>query len=96
MARAVVVTRMVYPSGWRWRRPRGRVAAGAGPVFDRHRLAPLLLQLLADDAREGVGEAAGREADDQVDALRRISLRGWACARLVAEGRRQRRNSGAE
>ena len=39
-------------------------AAGAGTVFNDDRLAPVLAHLLADDARQRVGRAAGGEGDD--------------------------------
>ncbi len=49
-------------------------AAGAELVLDDHRLPPLLLQLVGEDARHGVGSAAGRDARYEGDALRRELL----------------------
>ena len=50
----------------------GDRAVGAGPVLDHHRLTELLRERGADDARRRIGRAAGREADDEADRLRRV------------------------
>ncbi len=42
-------------------------AAGAGAVVDHHRLSERLADLIADDAADNVGIAAGRERHDQPD-----------------------------
>ena len=47
----------------------GDVAAGAGAVLDHHVLAEQLAERRADDARRGVGAAAGLEADHGGDRL---------------------------
>ena len=47
-------------------------AAGAGLVLDDHRLAVLGDELLADDARDRIDDAAGGEGHDDVDRLARI------------------------
>src|SRR3984957_2770272 len=41
------------------------VAGGAGAVLDQDRLAERLIEMSADDARQDVGRAAGRERDDE-------------------------------
>ena len=51
------------------------VAGGAGAVLDHDRLAHRLMQMLADDARQDVGRAAGRPRHDQRDRTARIGLR---------------------
>ena len=57
----------------------GRAAAGRGAVFDHQLLAEDLAELGADQSRENVVAATGRERDDQTDRLvgivRRIILR---------------------
>src|SRR5262245_27174649 len=50
------------------------VARGAGAVVDDHRLAPLLLQALADVPRQEVRAAAGRKRHDDADGLGRPFL----------------------
>ena len=59
-------------------------AAGAADVLDDHRLAERLPQPIVQDARDGVGRAAGRERHDHGDRPRRIGLR----ERGVAAGER--------
>ena len=69
----------------------GRDAGGsrqAGTVLDDHLLFPHGGELVGQDAREPVGDAAGGERDDYPDGLRRIILRGRAAAR-----RQQGRNA---
>ncbi len=52
---------------------------GAGLVLDHHALAERLAQLLGEQPRHHVGQAAGRIGHDDLDRLRRIgSLRGGA------------------
>jgi hypothetical protein len=43
---------------------RADVAAGAGLVFDHHRLIPALAEILRDDPRQHVGGSSGRERHD--------------------------------
>ena len=43
----------------------GDVAAGAGPVLDDERLVQDFVEPLADDARQHVARAAGREGDER-------------------------------
>ena len=63
----------------------GDDAGGPGLVFHDHRLAEPFLQLLRDDAPEHVGEAAGREADDDADRPVRVGIA------LGVRGRQDRR-----
>src|SRR5215469_4373803 len=51
------------------------VGAGARPVFDDEWLAEALGELLADQARDNVGSAAGGIANDDAHRPRRIGLR---------------------
>src|SRR6516164_1064445 len=51
------------------------VARSARPVLDDEWLAEALGQPLTDQAREDVGRAAGRKADDDAHRPRRIGLR---------------------
>ena len=61
----------------------------AALVLDHHRLAPARGQALGDDARAGIGAAAGRERHDQRDRARRVrGLRERATGE--AEGERRR------
>ncbi len=54
----------------------GRDAAdGAGTILDDHRLAERGRHLLGDDARDDVGGAARREADEDLDRLVDLVLR---------------------
>src|SRR5258706_305351 len=53
---------------------RAERAVAAGTVLDHYRLAELLGERHADDARGRVGRANGREADDEADRLRGIGL----------------------
>jgi hypothetical protein len=46
-----------------------------GPVFDDHRLADRVLELVADDARNEIGGAARREPDDDPHGLVHLVLR---------------------
>ena len=66
-------------------------AVGAGPVLDDHRLVPGLLQLLADVARDDVGGAAGRKADQDLDRAVRVALRrgrpSWRRGSIAAASR---------
>jgi hypothetical protein len=55
-------------------RPRSAHSAGARHVLDHHRLAKRIRHLLRDGARGDVAEAAGTEADDDLDRPRRIVL----------------------
>ena len=76
----------------RLQRLRGDLAAGAGAVLHDHRRAELVLQLLGQDARDGIGAAARREADQDADRLRRLRLREaggkgeQACQEQAAQG----------
>src|SRR5262249_11059691 len=54
---------------------RRQIAAGAPAIFHHHRLPEPLAELLPNEARDDVGDAAGRERDLQRDVLRRIGLR---------------------
>ena len=67
---------------------RGRAAA---LVLDHHLLAPDRRQLGGDDARDGVGAAAGRKRHDEADEARRI---GCACAARARRKRRRQRGCG--
>ena len=60
-------------------------AACAGAVLHHDRLAPRLVQLLSDHAREDVGAAAGRKGHD--DAYRAAGI-GLRAARVPRTGRR--------
>ena len=51
------------------------IAAGARPVLDDEWLPEPLRQPLTDQARDDVGRAAGRKADDDAHRPRRIGLR---------------------
>ena len=54
----------------------GDGAARAAAVIDHHRLPPCGRELRAQDARENVGRAAGRKADNNADRLGRVIGRG--------------------
>ena len=62
-----------------WRRlhdcPGSDVGAGARSVLNDERLAEALGELLADQARDDVGSAAGGIANDDLHRPRRIGLR---------------------
>ena len=60
-------------------RVRADVAAGAGAVLDHDRLAPRVGELLADQAREGVGDTADGECADDADRPVRIGRRLGQC-----------------
>ena len=64
------------------------IAAGAGLVLDHDGLAERIAQPLRCDPRGDVDLAAGGEADDQADRMRRIGLR-------PGDARRQRQRGGA-
>ena len=64
-------------------------AVGAGAVVGHHRLAPGLLEVLADGARQKVGRAARRERDHHADLL--VGVRT-----LRAHDRRRGHGQGAE
>jgi hypothetical protein len=49
------------------RRLRADDGVGAGPVFDHHRLSPILAHGLADQARHDVAWTAGGEGHDHPD-----------------------------
>ena len=55
-------------------------AVGTGLVVDHHRLAQTLGQLLCIDPRHGVGQAARRVGDDELDGFGRIGLRPSAAS----------------
>jgi hypothetical protein len=59
----------------------GDIAAGAGLVFDHDRLAPDILQAVADQARGGVGGASRREGHDDAHRFRGPVDAGAASAR---------------
>jgi hypothetical protein len=62
-------------------------AARAGPVVDDDRLAPALRELLPDDTRHDVREAARRKRDEYANRFARISLRdGSACEHEGSDG----------
>ena len=63
--------------GDRLRRDR---AGGGGAVLDHDRLAGLARDVIAEQPRAEVGDAAGGEADDQADRLVGIVLASCACA----------------
>ncbi len=69
------------------------VTAGAGAVLDDDRLPPFLRQEIGDDARHGVGGAAGRERHDDLHGAGRIILRGDA-ARQRDDGNKRRTDAG--
>ena len=54
---------------------RGDVAARADLVFDQHKAAGFLAQLLAEVTHHNVRAASRRERADDVNVLRRIFLR---------------------
>ena len=70
-------------------------AAGAGAVLDHDRLAELLLQHVADQARRHVGRSSGAEGNDDPDRPRRVILREtgggkiWQCKKDC--GQRERK-----
>src|SRR4051812_34124215 len=53
----------------------GDIAASTRPVLDDERLAEVIRQPLTNQAREELGRAAGRKADDDAHWPRRIGLR---------------------
>ncbi len=59
----------------RLERLRRQLAAGAGAVLHHHRRAQRILELLGQQARDGVGAGTGREADQQPDRRARLRLR---------------------
>src|SRR6202035_3377480 len=65
-----------------------KIAAGTGLVLDHHRLAERIAQPLRGEPRGDVDLATGREADDEADRMRRISLG-------TGKARRQRQRRGA-
>ena len=71
-------------------------AAGAADVLDDHRLAERGLHMVADDARDDVGDAAGRERHDQGHGLRRKGLRLRAEGASRAPRRAPPENTAAE
>ena len=67
---------IVVPSGAAaLHRVRGDAADRAGPVLDDHRQAETVLHLVGDHARDQVGGAAGREADEDLHRLVELVLR---------------------
>src|SRR5437868_5985662 len=66
---------------------RSEVAACTGPIVDDHRLTPRFVELLRDDSRHDVVDAARGESDDVAYGMCRVisSVRG--CARQCAEKR---------
>ena len=65
-------------------------AAGAADGFDDHALAERRLHRIGQDARQRVGRAAGRKADQHGDRARRISLRLRLRRRCECQQRDQR------
>ena len=51
-------------------------AAAARVVLHHHALAELLAELLGDQPRGGVADAAGAEGDDEADGLAGVGLLG--------------------
>ena len=66
------------------------VAAGAGPILDDELLIKPLGQVLPDQARNDVGRAAWRKADDNPHRPGRIGL----CASEAGQGRQRQSASG--
>ena len=53
---------------------RGSDTAAAGVVLDHYSLAEPLSELLGDEARGGVGDAAGAERNHEADGLAGVGL----------------------
>jgi hypothetical protein len=72
--------------GWSFRHGLGAGdAAGTRPVLHQHLLAERLAELRRDDARHGVGQAAGHIGHDEADRLRGPVL----CRGRTAQQQRQ-------
>jgi hypothetical protein len=70
-------------------------AAGAADILNDHLLAQRLAHALAEDARQGVGGAAGRERHDHGDRLVRIGLSHRRKGHYRKAARRRRGKQGA-
>jgi hypothetical protein len=75
-------------------RLRRDLSARAGAVLDDHRLAQLDAQLLGQRAGDGIGAAAGREADQHLDRPW-FGGRGWR-QRADQRGAKQRTQQGSQ
>ena len=72
----------------------GDGAGSAGAVFHHHGLAQAVGQRQADDARAGVGWAAGRPGHDELDRLGGPALRAGAASGQQGAGGEQRAPAG--
>lgn len=65
---------------------RANAALGAAAIFNHHLLMPQLGQFIAQNAREAVGAAAGRERNNKFHRLGRLKIRsGIGGSRSKAE-----------
>ena len=65
------------------------IAAGAAAVLHHDLLVQTIAEILRHDARDAVGNAAGRERHQESDVLRRILLRRGGAARADQQRQRQ-------
>jgi len=83
-ARPTLAISSVWPSGFARDRLGADIGVGAGTVNDHARLTEPLGEPVADEPRQQVGAAAGRERHDQLDrACRKVLV-------VLGGGRRQR------
>ncbi len=69
----------------------GEIAAGAAAIFHHDRMLEALTELLPHQAGDHVGDAPGREGDDEVDVLRRVGLRRRGLRQGGGQDREQER-----
>ena len=78
----------VYPSGLERTAERAEIGVGAGAVEHDEGLAEALAEPVADQPRQQLGPAAGRERNDDLHRPDRIVLRAGGCERERCRKRR--------
>jgi hypothetical protein len=74
---------------------RADIAGGSGAIFDDDGLAPFARQPFTDNARHGVGGAAGRKRHDDAHGMVREAV-GFGLAAKCAQAKRQPHGKTAE